>query len=161
MVDDEAAPKGRPVDSGVIQAQQAPPPDALVVARPSEDVGAFQPSRMAAAFHEAQAFKNPALQVFAKHWAEDVHGRLLRTEAELKETRERLDQERDRAARFEERLTNFQKDHDAQERLKVLGGAVIGAGLTLIFETKYVLGAVCIAVGLLLAYGVPSWIHGK
>jgi hypothetical protein len=164
MAENDGPPPGQPVDSGVIQAQQAPPPDTLAVIRTPDDLGGIQPSRMAAAFQEAQAFKNPALQVFAKHWAEDVHGRLLRTEAELKETREKLDEERDKATRFDDRLTNLQKDHDAQDRLKVLGGAVIGAGVTLLFEGKYGFGIGCVVVGFVLAYGVPSslpWKHGK
>jgi hypothetical protein len=154
-------PKAEPMETGVVPVQQAPTPAAVALVRQQGDAGSgLLPSAMASAFQEGAAFRTQAAQVFAARWADDVHGRLQRTEEELRETRHHLGEERERAARFDERLRGISQEHGAQDRLKFLGGAVLGAGVPLVIDGKYILGVACVIVGLLLAYGIPWWRHG-
>jgi hypothetical protein len=130
---------------------------ALALRKPDESRGGLEQSAMATALREADAFRTTAARVFAERWAEETHARSTKTEEELKEARAALMEERVKSARLEERVSSMTRDRRAEERLKVLGGAILGAGLSLLFGPWWLAGIGGAVGGLVIAYGVPAW----
>lgn len=152
----EPAPAAEPEESGVIPSQTTPPEGAasLVPISHADPKDALGQSQFAAAVREiGSAFRSVAPQILLSRWGEDLHRRMDRLEGDLRATREQLTVVREDRAGLQERLTALGERSAAQDLLKVLGGAVLGLGLTLtLLSDRYLLGGIVVIFGALLAY---------
>lgn len=143
-----------PEDSGVEPSQVEASIEAAAVVPVSRDLkDAIGQSTLTAAIREAgTAFRAAAPQIIFAHWSEDLTRRLDGREREVTDLRQELMTEREQRARLEERLSTISERNAAQDFLKVVGGAVLGLGLTHALSGGYFLGVIIIIFGALLAY---------
>jgi hypothetical protein len=147
----EGPPPPQPTDPGVDPVQSHVDPATFQA--PTDLTSGLAQGQFAAAIREAgAAFRAVAPQVVMARWAEDYHRRLDEREAEIRALREELTSVKVEHAQLEERLRSLTGKNRAEDVLKIMGGAAVGAGVQELIGGRYFVGGICVLVGLVLAY---------
>jgi hypothetical protein len=143
----QISPEEARIDPSQARGAPTPPPAALAPNR-----AAIGHSEIVAAIREAgTAFRGAAPQVILARWAEDLNDRLDRREEEIADLRAQLMRETEARVRSEEKFAALERKTASEDLLKVIGGAVLGAGIALMVDGKIVLGIAGTILGLVLA----------